>query len=67
MRPNTFSGLRALASESVLRRGIMLMPRCANLRASGNIESLISRKESKRLMTAKSITTRCCHASKRFT
>ena len=42
----------ALASESVLRRGITLMPRCANLQASGNIESLISRRESKRLIVA---------------
>ena len=49
---NTASGLRALASDKVLRLGIVLMPKWASLRASGNIESVISRNVSNFLMTA---------------
>ena len=45
--PHTFSGLRMLASDNVLRRGSIPIPKRASLRASGNIEPVISRKESK--------------------
>lgn len=38
---NTASGLRTLASDNVLRLGMVLMPRWASLRASGNMESVI--------------------------
>ena len=49
---NMASGLRALASDKVLRLGIVLMPKWASLRASGNIESVISRNVLNFLMTA---------------
>jgi hypothetical protein len=45
-------GLRALASDNVLRLGIILMPRWVSLRASGNMESVISRNESNLLIIA---------------
>ena len=41
-----------LDEKNKVRRGIMLIPRWANLRASGTIDSVISRNESKRLITA---------------
>ena len=46
------SGRRALASESVERRGIVVMPRWFSLRASASVDAVISRSESKRMMTA---------------
>src|SRR5574344_406288 len=46
------SDLLALASDRVRLSGIMLMPRWASFRASGNIESVISRRESNLFMTA---------------
>ena len=49
---NTALDLRALASDYVLRLGMVLMPRWASLRASGNMESVTSRNESNLLMTA---------------
>ena len=51
--------LRALTSDHVLRLRIVLMPRWASLRASGNMESVISRNESNLLMTVYSMTVRC--------
>lgn len=48
----TESGRRLLASDSVLRDGIMAMLKWLSLRASPCMEAVISRKESKRMITA---------------
>ena len=47
MDSNITSGRRLLASESVLREGIELIPKWQSLRASACREAVISRKESK--------------------
>ena len=49
---NIISGRRLLASERVLREGINLIPKWQSLRDSACREDIISRKESKRMMTA---------------
>ena len=52
MASKTDSGRRLFASDSVLRDGIMLMPRWPSLRASACREAVISRRESNRMITA---------------
>ena len=50
--PKISCGRLAFASERVLRRGRSFMRKCASLRRSIIVAEVISRKESKRMMTA---------------
>ncbi len=50
--PKIPSSLLEFASESVERRGRSLMPRCYSLQHSIIVAEVISRRESKREMTA---------------
>lgn len=62
-----FSERLAFASDSVLRRGTVSIPTWCSLRTSAVIEASISRNESKRMMTAYSIVSRCVYPSKLLT
>ena len=62
-----FSDRLAFASESVLRLGTFSMPMWRNFLTSAVMAASISRRESKRMITAKSIVRRCVYPSKLFT